>query len=136
MAEDLRHLLARYGLPSLEAAIGRTDLLEQVRFEGNLDLQPMLETVNEGPRRWMGVRNDRPETVAPTDEAWVAPAIAALHAGEKYVVHSKVDNGDRSLGAPACRRVCPEPGRRWRGYSGCGSFTWRGSRGSRLGRLR
>jgi glutamate synthase (ferredoxin) len=99
MAEDLRHLLARYGLPSLEAAIGRTDLLEQVRFEGNLDLQPMLETVNQGPRRWMGVRNDRPETVAPTDEAWVAPAIAALHAGEKYVVHSKVDNGDRSLGA-------------------------------------
>ncbi len=99
MAEDLRHLLARYGLPSLEAAIGRTDLLEQVRFEGNLDLQPMLESVGDGPRRWMGVRNDRPETVAPLDEAWVEPAIAALHAGERYVVHSTVDNGDRSLGA-------------------------------------
>src|SRR6201998_673160 len=42
LSGDLRHLLARYGLPSLEAAVGRTDLLEQVRFDGNLDLQPML----------------------------------------------------------------------------------------------
>ena len=99
MAEDVRTLLARYGLPSLEAAIGRADLLEQVRFEGNLDLQPMLERVGEGPRRWMGVRNDRPEVDAPVDEAWVEPALAALRAGEAYTVKASVDNGNRSVGA-------------------------------------
>ena len=38
LARDLQSLLAQYGLPSLEAAIGRTDLLEQVRHDGALDL--------------------------------------------------------------------------------------------------
>jgi len=42
LGADLQRLLARYGLASLEAAIGRTDLLEQVRFDGGLDLTPML----------------------------------------------------------------------------------------------
>ena len=54
LSADLQHLLARYGLPSIEAAIGRTDLLEQVRFDGNLDLEPMLAKVSEAPGRWMG----------------------------------------------------------------------------------
>ncbi|RXH55759.1 glutamate synthase-related protein [Granulicella sibirica] len=99
LAADVRHLLARYSLPSLEAAIGRTDLLEQVRFDGNLDLQPMLERVTDGPRTWMGGRNDRPDPTPPLDEAWVAPAVEALYKNEPYVVTSKVDNGDRSIGA-------------------------------------
>ncbi len=99
MAADVRTLLARYGLPSLEAAIGRSDLLEQVRFEGNLDLQPMLESVGEGPRRWMGVRNDRPESVAPLDEAWLEPALEALRAHQPYSVRAAVNNGHRSIGA-------------------------------------
>ena len=42
LAEDLQRLLAALGLPSLESAIGRTDLLQQVRWEGNLDLQAVL----------------------------------------------------------------------------------------------
>src|SRR5438094_8183672 len=49
LAGDLQSLLARYGLPSIEAAVGRSDLLEQVKFDGNLDLQPMLAKVSEGP---------------------------------------------------------------------------------------
>ena len=99
MAADVRVLLARYGLPSLEAAIGRTDLLEQVRFEGNLDLQPMLAGGGDGARRWMQVKNDRPETHAPLDEGWVEPAVEALKRREAYVVSAMVDNGDRSIGA-------------------------------------
>ncbi|HWZ52061.1 MAG TPA: glutamate synthase-related protein [Granulicella sp.] len=99
LAGDLRQLLARYGLPSLEAAIGRTDLLEQVRFDGSLDLQPMLAKVTDGPARWMGGRNDRPDPVLPLDEAWVEPMLAAVVAGEPYVVESKIENGDRSVGA-------------------------------------
>ncbi|SFS17773.1 glutamate synthase (NADPH/NADH) large chain [Granulicella pectinivorans] len=98
LSSDLRHLLARYGLPSLEAAVGRTDLLEQVRFEGNLDLSPMLERVNDGPKSWEGKPNNRPDEKAPIDDAWVEPALRALEQREPYFVRAKVDNGDRSVG--------------------------------------
>jgi glutamate synthase (NADPH/NADH) large chain len=99
LSADLQHLLARYGLPSLEAAVGRSDLLEQVRFDGNLDLAPMLAHPGDGPRRWMGGRNDQPLLKPPIDEQWVAPALEAIDAGRPYVVESEIANKDRSLGA-------------------------------------
>ncbi|HMF54259.1 MAG TPA: glutamate synthase-related protein, partial [Edaphobacter sp.] len=99
LAADLRHLLARYGLPSLEAAVGRSDLLEQVRFDGNLDLSPMLAQPGEGPRRWMGGRNDQPLPEPPIDEKWVAPALEAIEAGKPYSVESEIANCDRSVGS-------------------------------------
>jgi glutamate synthase (ferredoxin) len=99
LSGDLQHLLARYGLPSIEAAVGRSDLLEQVKFDGNLDLQPMLAKVSEVPGRWMGVRNDQPIAVPPLDEAWVVPAMAAVEAGLPFVVESKIANRDRAVGA-------------------------------------
>jgi glutamate synthase (ferredoxin) len=99
LAGDLQHLLARYGLPSLEAAVGRSDLLDQVKFDGNLDLEPMLAKVSDGPVRWMGIRNDQPVAGPPLDEAWVVPAMAAVDAGLPFVVESKIANRDRSVGA-------------------------------------
>jgi glutamate synthase (NADPH/NADH) large chain len=99
LSGDLRHLLARYGLPSLEAAVGRSDLLEQVRFDGNLDLAPMLAQVAEGPRRWMGGRNDQPLPQPPIDEKWTAPALEATEAGQPYVIESQIANCDRALGS-------------------------------------
>ncbi|MEO6801800.1 MAG: glutamate synthase-related protein [Granulicella sp.] len=96
---DLRLLLARYGLRSLEEAIGRTDLLEQVRFEGGLDLQPMLARIEGGPTQWQGGRNDRPELHTLRDEPWVEPALEAIHAGVPYVVDSPITNADRAIGA-------------------------------------
>jgi glutamate synthase (ferredoxin) len=99
LSGDLRHLLARYGLPSIEAAVGRSDLLEQVRFDGNLDLQPMLKKISDGPSRWMGARNNQPVAVPPLDEAWVAPALEAMEAGAPYVVSSKIANADRAVGS-------------------------------------
>jgi len=99
LAGDLQHLLSRYGLPSIEAAIGRTDLLEQVRFDGNLDLQPMLARVADGPTHWMGGSNDRPDVKLPLDEAWVEPALEAVESGLPYVVDSAISNADRSIGA-------------------------------------
>ena len=99
LSGDLQHLLARYGLPSIEAAIGRSDLLEQVRFDGNLDLQPMLTQVSDGPRRFMGVRNNQPLASAPLDEAWVTPAMAAVDDGKPFVVDSKIANCDRAVGS-------------------------------------
>ncbi len=99
LAGDLQHLLARYGLPSMEAAIGRSDLLEQVRFDGNLDLQPMLARVSEEPGRFLGARNNQPRPCAPLDEAWVVPAMAAAEAGVPYAVESTIANCDRAVGS-------------------------------------
>lgn len=99
LSSDLRNLLAHYGFASLEEAIGRTDLLEQVRFDGNLDLQPMLAKVNEGASHWMGMRNDQPMVGEPLDEAWIAPALEATEEGKPYVVNSKIANCDRAIGS-------------------------------------
>jgi glutamate synthase (ferredoxin) len=99
LSGDLQRLLARYGLPSIEAAVGRSDLLEQVKFDGNLDLQPMLAKVSEVPGRWMGVRNNQPIAVPPLDEAWVVPAMAAVEAGLPFVVESRIANRDRAVGS-------------------------------------
>jgi glutamate synthase (ferredoxin) len=99
LSGDLQRLLARYGLPSIEAAVGRSDLLEQVKFDGNLDLQPMLAKISDGPGRWMGVRNNQPIAVPPLDEVWVEPAMAAIEAGLPFVVESKIANCDRAVGA-------------------------------------
>jgi len=99
LAEDLQRLLASLGLSSLESAIGRTDLLEQVRWEGKLDLHPLLAAFDEGPMHWEGQRNMRPEEHPPVDDAWVEPALAAAMAGDRFEYDATVKNEDRSLGA-------------------------------------
>jgi glutamate synthase (NADPH/NADH) large chain len=99
LAGDLQRLLAKFGLPSLEAAIGRVDLLEQVRFDGNLDLTPVLSQIGEGPLHWTGVKNARPGVDHPLDEPWTAPAIEAAKKHEPYVVKSEITNEHRAVGA-------------------------------------
>ncbi|MGC2581020.1 MAG: glutamate synthase-related protein, partial [Acidobacteriaceae bacterium] len=103
LSGEIRALLAELGLPSLEAAIGRTDLLEQVRFDGCLDLSAMLAAPSDGgatgARHWQGTRNLRPEEHAPIDDAWVEPALAAYQAGEHFIVDSLIANEDRTFGA-------------------------------------
>jgi len=99
LSADLRRLLAKFGLPSLEAAIGRVDLLEQVRFDGNLDLTPILSNEGHGPTRWMGSRNQRPGEDHPLDEPWTEPALAAAAKGEAFSVQSNICNEHRAVGA-------------------------------------
>jgi glutamate synthase (ferredoxin) len=99
LARDLQSLLAQYGLPSLEAAIGRTDLLEQIRHDGELDLTAMLAAPTEGEIHWQGKRNLRPSEHTPIDDAWVEPALEAYRKGENYIYDALVANEDRTLGA-------------------------------------
>ncbi len=104
LAAEVRQLLATLGLPSLAAATGRTDLLEQVRWDANLDLKPLLATTaiaaeTGGAVRWEGGRNDRPEPHAPIDDAWVEPALEAFKTGTPYRIETQVSNEDRTLGA-------------------------------------
>lgn len=98
VAEDLRHLLARYGLSSIEDAVGRTDLLEQVRFDGGVELQPMLARTAGEARQWAGGRNDQPLPPA-LDEQWVLPAIQAVSGGLAFVAEAQIANRDRAVGA-------------------------------------
>ncbi len=135
IADDLQRLLAALGLPSLEAAIGRTDLLRQVRSEGNLDLQSLLANVGGGSLHWEGRRNNRPEHHPPIDEAWVEPALAATLAGQPFECDATAKNEDRTLGARLagelallrCRRpeIQPDVRVRLRGTAGqsLGAFT-------------
>ncbi len=99
LAADLQQLLASYGFSSLKQAIGRVDLLEQVRFDGDLDLAPMLAHVDGGPVQWAGMRNDRPEATPALDEAWVEPALRAVVAGEAFEMESPIANRDRAVGS-------------------------------------
>ena len=98
VAEDLRHLLARYGLSSIEHAIGRTDLLEQVRFDGGVDLQPMLARSEGGARHWEGTRNTQPSPPS-LDEQWVRPALQAVRERRSFVADAQIANRDRAVGA-------------------------------------
>jgi glutamate synthase domain-containing protein 2/glutamate synthase domain-containing protein 1/glutamate synthase domain-containing protein 3 len=99
LARDIQLLLSQYGLPSIEAAIGRTDLLEQVRHDGALNLKPLLAAPADGETRWQGRRNLRETKLPPIDEAWVEPALAAYRNGEHYIQDVLVSNEDRTLGA-------------------------------------
>lgn len=104
LADEIRQLLAKLGLPSLRDAVGRTDLLEQVRFDAGLNLTPVLAATavareTRGAVRWEGKRNDRPEPHPPLDDAWVAPALAAYKSGVPFSLESCVTNEDRTLGA-------------------------------------
>ena len=69
-------------LPSLAAATGRTDLLEQVRFDAGLDLEPVL-AAPRSPRQLAmrsagkGSATTAPRPHPPIDDAWVEPALAA-----------------------------------------------------------
>jgi glutamate synthase domain-containing protein 2/glutamate synthase domain-containing protein 1/glutamate synthase domain-containing protein 3 len=99
LTRDLQTLLASLGLPSLEAAIGRTDLLEQVSTAGGLDLSALLAPAIDGPVRWQGQRNRRPSDHANIDNAWVQPALAARAAGLPFSVEETISNKHRTLGA-------------------------------------
>jgi len=104
LAEEVRQVLATLGLPSLAAATGRTDLLEQVRWDAGLDLKAVLAATaiaaeTGGAVRWEGGRNDRPEERAPMDNAWVEPALAAFKAGQPYELKTRITNEDRTAGA-------------------------------------
>jgi glutamate synthase (NADPH/NADH) large chain len=104
LAGEVRQLLAKLGLASLEDATGRTDLLEQVRWDAHLDLKPMLKATaivaeTGGAVRWAGKRNDRPEAHPAMDDAWVEPGLAAARAGQSYEVRARVTNENRTLGA-------------------------------------
>ncbi|HUA08467.1 MAG TPA: glutamate synthase large subunit [Candidatus Acidoferrales bacterium] len=108
LAQDVRVLLASLGLRSLDEAIGRVDLLDQVRDDGGLDLRAMLARTGDGPIRHEGGRNDRPVDRVPIDLAWIEPALAAAKSGEPLRRRERIGNADRTLGARLAGRLALE----------------------------
>ena len=99
LAQDVRELLASLGLRSIDDAIGRVDLLEQIRDDGGLDLHAILARTGDGPLRHLGGRNDRPRDRTPLDLAWIEPALVAARESRPYVRRERISNSDRTLGA-------------------------------------
>jgi glutamate synthase (NADPH/NADH) large chain len=99
LARDLQQLLGRMGFRSLQEAIGRTDLLEQVRHDGKLELSSMLAAPVDGARTWGGGRNPRPVERMAIDDEWIEPAMNAALAGQPFEISTDVVNEDLTLGA-------------------------------------
>jgi glutamate synthase (NADPH/NADH) large chain len=138
LAEEVRQLLAKLGLPSLSAATGRTDLLEQVRFNAGLDLKPVLAATSVAVAtgnaiRWEGKRNDRPVSRPPIDDAWVEPALAAWKAGLPYCLETHVTNEDRTLGARLAGQIAQYRSDNPGSTGSCLTFNLKGVAGQSFG---
>ncbi|MFV0476751.1 MAG: glutamate synthase large subunit [Parahaliea sp.] len=105
IATETREWLARLGVPSLEALIGRTDLLE--RLPGNtpkherLDLSPIVykDPAAAGQPEFCQQASNDPFDRGETAEKMVATTLPVIEAGTGGEFAFKVNNCDRSIGA-------------------------------------
>jgi glutamate synthase (NADPH/NADH) large chain len=102
IAEEVREILSRLGLKSLQDAVGRTDLLMQVSRGGehldDLDLNPLLVKADPGlntPYCTVTGRNEVPDTL---DAQIVRDAAPLLERGEKMQLTYTVQNTARAIG--------------------------------------
>ena len=103
IAEEVRDILARLGVASLDAVIGRTELLRQVsrgaEHLDDLDLNPILAKVDapDGERRFNidGLRNEVPDSL---DADMLRDAAHVFERGEKMQLTYSVRNTHRAVG--------------------------------------
>ena len=115
LAGETREWLAALGVPTLEALVGRVDLLEPVTGitprQGRLDLRPLLHTdalLSAKPRHCSIDRN-RPFDRGPLAERMVADILPAIAEKRGGTFAYTLTNADRSIGA----RLSGEIARRW-----------------------
>jgi glutamate synthase domain-containing protein 3 len=103
LAGELREGLAQMGFHSLDEAIGRAELLRQVRSPDRpranlLDLSPLLSPAPESaPRRRLWERNQRPPEGL--EDRLIRHAEAAIESQQPVRLHYRTDNSERSTGA-------------------------------------
>ncbi|HVI98268.1 MAG TPA: glutamate synthase large subunit [Sphingomonas sp.] len=103
IAEEVRDILARLGVTSLDEVIGRTELLRQVsrgaEHLDDLDLNPILAKVDadEDQRRFSlsTFRNEVPDSL---DAQIIKDAAAVFSRGEKMQLTYSVRNTHRAVG--------------------------------------
>ena len=105
VATETREWLARLGVPSLEALIGRTDLLECLPGvtdkQRGLDLSPILhkDEASEGQPEFCQVKSNDPFDKGETAERMVAATLSAIEGQSGGEFEFSVNNCDRSIGA-------------------------------------
>jgi len=105
VATETREWLARLGVPSLEALIGRTDLLERLpgstEKQGKLDLSPILYKAPEAAEQpeFCQVASNVPFDRGEKAEQMVAATLPAIEARSGGEFEFEVTNCDRSIGA-------------------------------------
>ena len=103
IAEEVRDILARLGMRSLDEVIGRTELLKQVsrgaEHLDDLDLNPILAKVDatDAERRFSlsTFRNEVPDSL---DAQMIRDAAAVFSRGEKMQLTYSVRNTHRAVG--------------------------------------
>ncbi|WP_448659534.1 glutamate synthase large subunit [Sphingomonas sp. CJ99] len=103
IAEEVREILARLGVKSLDEIIGRTELLKQVsrgaEHLDDLDLNPILAKVDatEAERRF-SLTTNRNEVPDSLDAQMIKDAAPVFARGEKMQLQYSVRNTHRAVG--------------------------------------
>jgi glutamate synthase (ferredoxin) len=109
VAHEVRETLARLGLPSLEEAVGRVELLRQARGLGQVDLsRVLLAPPAGGVRRWLGEANRVPRHSSLNEQLCRLVAPAPDAAGDR--LDFKITNSDRTFGARLAGEVARRAG--------------------------
>ena len=103
IAEEVREILAKLGVRSLDEVIGRTELLRQVsrgaEHLDDLDLNPVLAKVDApDDRRRFNISTFRNEVPDSLDAQMIADARAVFERGEKMQLTYTVRNTHRAVG--------------------------------------
>ena len=105
MAMETRDWLAALGVPSLEAVIGRVDLLELLpgitEKQQNLDLSPLIEDrpeISDKPQSCLQSKNE-PFDKGLLAERMVSDMLGAIESKSGGTFEYQVGNCDRSIGA-------------------------------------
>jgi glutamate synthase (NADPH/NADH) large chain len=103
IAEEVREILAKLGVRSLDEVIGRTELLRQVgrgaEHLDDLDLNPILAKVDAPDHmRRFGIEGHRNEVPDSLDAEMIRDAEQLFSRGEKMQLTYSVRNTDRAVG--------------------------------------
>ncbi|OYY73070.1 glutamate synthase large subunit [Sphingomonas sp. 28-63-12] len=103
IAEEVRDILAKLGLRSLDEVIGRTELLRQVsrgaEHLDDLDLNPILAKVDaDDDQRRFSLKTWRNEVPDSLDAQMIHDAAAVFSRGEKMQLTYSVRNTHRAVG--------------------------------------
>ena len=103
IAEEVREILARLGVRSLDSVIGRTELLRQVsrgaEHLDDLDLNPILAKVDAADHeRRFAIATFRNEVPDSLDAQMLRDATAVFERGEKMQLTYSVRNTHRAVG--------------------------------------
>ena len=106
IAQEVRELMAKFGVRTLDELVGRSDLLkmrEDLNSEraGKLDLSPIIQNpfVNEKKSKFQAKDRYDFQLKKTTDEkVFLKKFGESLETGEKKTITAKVTNTDRSLG--------------------------------------